>query len=69
MKDPLLWMPPLIHNTVESEVGRLKVKLQEGSIRRGNVGMYFQEANVLVPGKIDPQSKTPAFKRVSVRIL
>jgi hypothetical protein len=30
--------------------------------------MYFPEANVLVPGTVDPQSKTPAFKSVLVTI-
>ncbi len=54
---------------VKSEVGEMKVELVEGLIREGNVAMYFPEANALVPGKIDPQSKTPAFKRVPVRII
>jgi hypothetical protein len=30
--------------------------------------MYYPEANVLVPTAIDPQSKTPAFKSVLVRL-
>ncbi|MFQ5822945.1 MAG: FdhF/YdeP family oxidoreductase [bacterium] len=53
---------------VESEVGKMKVELVEGPIRVGNVAMYYPEANAVVPGKIDPQSKTPAFKRTAVRI-
>ncbi len=53
---------------VESEVGKLKTKLIAGPIRKGNVGMYFPEANVLVPGNIDPQSKTPSYKRIAVRV-
>jgi anaerobic selenocysteine-containing dehydrogenase len=30
--------------------------------------MYYPEANVLVPRHADPQSKTPAFKCVLVKI-
>lgn len=53
---------------VESETGKMKMELMEGNIRVGNIAMYFPEANAIVPGKIDPQSKTPAFKRIPVRI-
>lgn len=53
---------------VESEIGRMKVELVEGAIREKNAAMYFPEANAIVPGKIDPQSKTPSFKRIPVRI-
>ena len=38
------------------------------AIRAGNAAMYCPEANVLVPAKEDPLSKTPAFKNVSVRV-
>jgi len=37
-------------------------------IRPGNAAMYFPEANVLVSRKLDPASKTPAFKCVIVTI-
>jgi len=37
-------------------------------IRPGNVAMYFPEANVLLDRKVDPHSKTPAFKGALVRI-
>jgi len=37
-------------------------------IRPGNVAMYYPEANVLVSRKLDPQSKTPAFKGVVVTV-
>jgi anaerobic selenocysteine-containing dehydrogenase len=30
--------------------------------------MYYPEANALVPGNLDPRSKTPAFKSVAVAI-
>ena len=35
----------------------------------GNAAMYYPEANVLVPRKVDAASGTPAFKSVAVRIL
>ena len=34
----------------------------------GNLAMYYPEANVLVPREIDPDSGTPAFKSVVVRV-
>ncbi len=53
---------------VESEVGRLCVELVAAPIRAGNVAMYFPEANELVPAKVDPQSRTPVFKHVAVKV-
>jgi molybdopterin-dependent oxidoreductase alpha subunit len=37
-------------------------------IKRGNAAMYYPECNVLIGRTVDPQSKTPAFKGVVVRI-
>ena len=37
-------------------------------IRAGNALMYYPESNVLVSRHTDPQSKTPAFKGVVVRV-
>lgn len=37
-------------------------------IREGNALMYCPEANVLVPRRLDPLSKTPAFKSVVVSV-
>lgn len=37
-------------------------------IRPGNAAMYYPESNVLVSRILDPQSKTPAFKCVIVRV-
>ena len=37
-------------------------------IKAGNALMYYPESNVLVPRTLDPQSKTPAFKNVLVRV-
>jgi len=53
---------------VESEIGKMKVELVEGPIRAGNLAMYYPEANAIVPARVDPQSLTPAFKSVSVRV-
>ena len=53
---------------VESSVGSMSVELVEGAVRTGNVAMYFPEANEIVPGKVDPNSKTPSFKRTQVSI-
>ncbi len=33
-------------------------------IRPGNLAMYYPEANVLVPRRLDDRSKTPAFKSI-----
>jgi molybdopterin-dependent oxidoreductase alpha subunit len=38
------------------------------SIKPGNAAMYYPEANRLVSRTLDPQSKTPAFKCVVVRL-
>ena len=37
-------------------------------IKPGNVMMYYPEANVLVPKSIDPDSKTPSFKSIEIKI-
>ena len=54
--------------SIESKIGTMKVELVQGSIRSGNVAMYYPEANILIPRSIDPKSKTPSFKRTSVRV-
>ena len=52
-----------------SETGRYgPVRVHRADIRPGNIAAYYPEANVLVPRRIDPRSKTPAFKSVSVRL-
>ena len=53
---------------VESEAGKMTVKTAIAEIRSGNLAMYYPEANALVPQKLDPQSKTPAFKCVDVKL-
>jgi molybdopterin-dependent oxidoreductase alpha subunit len=37
-------------------------------IKPGNAAMYYPECNVLISRTLDPQSKTPAFKGVVVRL-
>ncbi len=55
--------------TVSSEAGSMSdLLVREVDIRAGNAAMYYPEANVLVPRKVDGASKTPAFKNVRVRI-
>jgi molybdopterin-dependent oxidoreductase alpha subunit len=56
--------------TVESEVGSLPNILVRpfDEIKAGNALMYYPEANALVPRKLDPLSKTPAFKNVLVTL-
>jgi anaerobic selenocysteine-containing dehydrogenase len=56
--------------TVRSEAGEMSGLLARSfsAIKPGNALMYYPEANVLVPRTIDPQSKTPAFKAVTVTI-
>ncbi|HUN81924.1 MAG TPA: FdhF/YdeP family oxidoreductase [Phycisphaerae bacterium] len=55
--------------TVRSEVGEMVgILARPFDIREGNCLMYYPEANVLVPARVDPRSKTPAFKSVRVTI-
>lgn len=53
---------------VTSAAGTMVVRAREIEIRCGNAAMYCPEANVLVPATADPQSGTPAFKNIAVRI-
>lgn len=54
--------------TVTSATGSLNVVVAEVDIRPGNTAMYYPEANVLVDRTLDPESLTPAFKSVAVRV-
>jgi anaerobic selenocysteine-containing dehydrogenase len=54
--------------SVETETGRLEVAVAIAPIRAGNVAMYYPEANAIVPRRLDPQSKTPAFKSVPASV-
>jgi anaerobic selenocysteine-containing dehydrogenase len=53
---------------VETTTGRMEVSVSIAPIRPGNLAMYYPEANALVPRRLDPQSKTPAFKSVPARV-
>ena len=53
---------------VVTGTGRLEVVVAIVDIRAGNLAMYYPEANVLVPRRVDKLSGTPAFKSVRARI-
>jgi anaerobic selenocysteine-containing dehydrogenase len=54
---------------VVTDTGSLEVSAAFVDIRPGNLAMYYPEANALVPRKLDPRSKTPAFKSVVARLV
>ncbi len=54
--------------TVTTDTGSLRVSVAIVDIRPGNLAMYYPEANVLVPRRLDRRSGTPAFKSVRARI-
>ena len=55
--------------TVSSETGEMRgVLAREAAIREGNAARYYPEANVLVPRRVDGESRTPSFKNVVVRV-
>lgn len=55
---------------IKSSTGKIEgfIARPFDSIRPGNALMYYPEANVLVPRRADPLSKTPAFKGVIVEV-
>lgn len=55
--------------TVQTEAGSMHAHVAIIDIAPGNIAMYYPEANVLVPRRIDPDSKTPAFKSVPAEIV
>ncbi|MBE9210819.1 FdhF/YdeP family oxidoreductase [Nostoc sp. LEGE 06077] len=56
--------------TVKGNQGQLdNIEIICGAILEGVAFMFYPEANVLFKAKIDPQSGTPAYKRVPVYIL
>ena len=53
--------------TVQGEAGALEaIEIIPGSVRQGAALMFYPEANVLMRSVKDPDSGTPAFKRVPV---
>jgi molybdopterin-dependent oxidoreductase alpha subunit len=55
--------------TVENSTGRLPALVRFAPLPPGNLAMYYPEANVLIPRRIDPESGTPVFKSVAARIV
>jgi hypothetical protein len=54
---------------VRTEAGALSALISIADIRPGNLAMYYPEANVLVPRRVDTNSGTPAFKSVVARVV
>jgi molybdopterin-dependent oxidoreductase alpha subunit len=55
--------------TVLTETGAMPVHVAIVEIRPGSIAMYYPEANVLVPRRVDRESGTPAFKSIAARIV
>jgi len=53
---------------VVTETGRMRVVAAFIDIPPGNLAMYYPEANVVVPRRVDPESGTPAFKSIVARL-
>jgi anaerobic selenocysteine-containing dehydrogenase len=53
---------------VSTDTGQMAVSVAIVDIRPGNLAMYYPEANDLVPRRLDPHSRTPAFKSIEARI-
>jgi anaerobic selenocysteine-containing dehydrogenase len=54
---------------VENDTGRMRALVRFALLPPGNLAMYYPEANVLIPRRIDPASATPVFKSVAARII
>ena len=54
---------------VQNDTGRMEVVVRFAPLPRGNLAMYYPEANVLIPRRIDPASGTPVFKSTTARIV
>jgi molybdopterin-dependent oxidoreductase alpha subunit len=56
--------------SVRSAIGALSniIATAYDRIRVGNALMYYPEANVLVPRRVDPASRTPAFKNIAIDV-
>jgi molybdopterin-dependent oxidoreductase alpha subunit len=53
---------------VANDTGRMTAIVRFAPLPRGNLAMYYPEANVLIPRRADPASGTPAFKSTAVRV-
>ncbi|MEO5805181.1 FdhF/YdeP family oxidoreductase [Devosia sp.] len=54
--------------TVASDTGRMTCVVKGFDLPRGSAMAYYPEANILVGTAVDPRSKTPAFKSISIRL-
>jgi molybdopterin-dependent oxidoreductase alpha subunit len=56
--------------TIHGPAGSLRgiIAIEFDAIKPGNAAMYYPECNVLISRHVDPQSRTPAFKGVVVRL-
>lgn len=54
---------------VENDTGAMKVIVRFAPLPPGNLAMYYPEANIVIPRRIDPRSATPVFKSVAVRLV
>ena len=53
---------------VSTKTGRMEVIAREYDVPPGNAAMYYPEANMVVPRRVDPASRTPSFKCVVATI-
>lgn len=55
---------------VTSETGQMHgILVREFEIARGCALMYYPEANILIPTRVDPRSKTPSFKSAVITVV
>jgi molybdopterin-dependent oxidoreductase alpha subunit len=54
---------------VENAVGAFEGLVRFAPLPPGNLALYYPEANVLVPRRIDPASATPVFKSTTARLV
>jgi anaerobic selenocysteine-containing dehydrogenase len=54
---------------VVNDTGRMIAIVRFAPLPRGNLAMYYPEANVLIPRRVDPASGTPVFKSTAVRLV
>jgi molybdopterin-dependent oxidoreductase alpha subunit len=54
--------------TVTTAAGAMEVSVAVVDIRAGSIAMYYPEANAIVPRRVDPRSRTPAFKSVAAQV-
>ncbi len=55
--------------SVTNGTGTMAALVRFAPLPRGNLAMYYPEANVLIPRRTDPSSGTPVFKSAAVRIV